>query len=84
MPVWKKSIHDRFGYFDSSYKTAADSDMWIRAAKGGAKIKMIKDLVGIYYDNPKGRSTNPESLKQMLQEVHSMRLKHLPSYTYKL
>ena len=84
MPVWKKSIHDRFGYFDSSYKTAAHSDMWIRAAKGGAKIKMIKDLVGIYYDNPKGRSTNPESLKQMLQEVHSMRLKHLPSYTYKL
>ena len=84
MPVWKKSIHDRFGYFDPSYKTAADSDMWIRAAKAGAKIKMIKDLVGIYYDNPKGRSTNPESLKQMLQEVHSMRLKHLPSYTYKL
>ena len=64
MPIWKKSIHDRFGYFDSSYKTAADSDMWIRAVKQGAKIKMVRDVVGIYYQNPNGRSTQPETLKE--------------------
>ena len=83
MPVWKKSIHDRFGYFDTSYKTAADSDMWIRAVKGGAKIKKINDIVGIYFDNPCGRSTNPETLNEMLGEVHEMRGKHLPSYKKK-
>ena len=80
MPIWKKSIHDRFGYFDSSYKTAADSDMWIRAVKQGAKIKMVRDVVGIYYQNPNGRSTDPETLKEMLEEVHGMRKKHYPNY----
>ena len=80
MPIWKKSIHDRFGYFDTQYKTAADSDMWIRAVKGGAKIKKINDIVGIYFDNPSGRSTNPKTLNKMLEEVHEMREKHLPSY----
>ena len=83
MPVWKRSIHQRFGYFNSSYKTAADSDMWIRAVKGGAKIKMIKDIVGIYYHNPKGRSTDSETLKGMLDEVHDMRKKHDPTYEFK-
>ena len=83
MPIWKKSLHERFGYFDSSYKTAADSDMWIRAVKGGAKIKMIKDIVGIYYHNPKGRSTDAETLKDMLDEVHGMRKKHDPTYEFK-
>ena len=80
MPVWKKSIHDRFGYFNTKYKTAADSDMWIRAVKGGSKIKKINDIVGIYFDNPQGRSTNPETLKEMLKEVHDMRGSHLSSY----
>jgi len=80
MPVWKKSIHDRFGYFDTQYQTAADSDMWIRAVKNGAKIKKINDIVGIYFDNPQGRSTNPETLNEMLEEVHKMRSTHLPSY----
>jgi len=80
MPVWKKTIHDRFGYFNTQYKTAADSDMLIRAVKGGAKIKKVTDIVGIYFDNPQGRSTNPETLKEMLKEVHDMRGQHLPSY----
>ena len=84
MPIWKKSIHDRFGYFDSSYKTAADSDMWIRAVKQGAKIKMVRDVVGIYYQNPNGRSTDPETLKEMLKEVHGMRKKHYSNYQSKL
>lgn len=83
MPVWRRSIHERFGYFNSSYKTAADSEMWIRAVKGGAKIKMIKDITGIYYQNPEGRSTDPETLKEMLDEVHEMRKKHYPAYDIK-
>ena len=80
MPVWKRSIHDRYGYFDTQYKTAADSDMWIRAVKGGAKIKKVNDIVGIYFDNPRGRSTDPETLKDMIKEVHDMRGRHHPSY----
>jgi hypothetical protein len=54
--------------------------MWIRAVKKGAKIKKVNDIVGVYFDNPRGRSTNPETLKEMLNEVHTMRGRHLPSY----
>ena len=76
MPVWKKNLHYKFGWFDESYKTAADADMWLRCAVGGAKIKLVNHPVGLYFENPTGRSTNPNTLKEMIQEVHEMRKKY--------
>jgi hypothetical protein len=77
MPLWKKNLHDRFGYFDESYRTASDGDFWLRCAVGGAKIKMVNHPVGLYYENPSGRSTNPETLKDMVNEVQTMRNKYI-------
>lgn len=77
MPMWKKSIHDRFGYFDESYKTAADGDLWLRCAVGGARIQMVNHPVGLYYHNPTGRSTDPKHLLEMVAEVQQMRQKYL-------
>ena len=76
MPLWKRSLHDKFGYFDESYKTAADGDFWLRCATGGATIRMMNHPVGLYYENPTGRSTNPETLQEMIQEVYQMRSKY--------
>ena len=77
MPLWRKNLHDRFGYFDESYKTASDGDFWLRCAIGGAIIEMINHPVGLYFENPEGRSTNPETLQTMIQEVQSMRQKYI-------
>jgi hypothetical protein len=77
MPIWKKSLHDRFGYFDQNYKTASDGDFWLRCVVGGARIKMVNHPVGLYYENPTGRSTNPETLKEMVSEVQTMRSKYI-------
>jgi hypothetical protein len=77
MPLWKKSLHDRIGFFDESYKTAADGDLWLRAAASGCRIRMINHPVGLYYENPTGRSTNPKTLQKMIEEVQCMRSKYL-------
>lgn len=77
MPLWKKSLHDRFGYFDENYRTASDGDMWLRSAVGGAKIYMVNHPVGLYYYNPKGISTNPENLTKLVAEVQEMRKKYI-------
>jgi glycosyltransferase involved in cell wall biosynthesis len=77
MPLWKKSLHDRFGYFDENYRTASDGDMWLRSAVGGAKIYMVNHPVGLYYHNPNGISTNPENLVKLVAEVQQMRQKYL-------
>ena len=80
MPMWRRSIHDKFGYFDENYLTASDADLWLKAAKGGVKMQKIHDITGIYYHNPEGRSSNPSTLKTMVQEVGDMRRKYDPNY----
>jgi glycosyltransferase involved in cell wall biosynthesis len=80
MPVWKKSLHDRFGFFNEKYLTASDSDMWIRAAKQGAKFHLVDETIGIYFKNPDGTSTDLKNLRKMLNEVNSMRRSHYPDY----
>lgn len=77
MPLWRKSLHDRFGYFDESYMSAADGEFWLRCAFGGAIIEMINHPVGLYYHNPTGRSTNPEYLSKCLEEVDRSRSKYI-------
>lgn len=80
MPMWRRTIHDRFGYFNEEYKTASDADLWLKAAKGGSQMKKINDIVGIYYHNPTGRSSDPATLKEMVNEVNEMRRKYEPNY----
>lgn len=77
MPLWRKSLHDRFGYFDESYISAADGEFWLRCAFGGATIELVNHPVGLYYENPTGRSTNSEHLQKCLAEVKRSRLPYL-------
>jgi len=77
MPLWRKNIHDKFGYFDESYMSAADGEFWLRCAFAGAKIELVNHPVGLYYENPTGRSTNPEHLHKCLEEVKRSRQRYL-------
>ena len=59
-PMWRRELHDKFGYFNQYYKSAGDWDFWLRCSFGGAKFKKHPDILGVYYFNPTGMSTNPE------------------------
>lgn len=61
MPFWRKSLHDKFGLFDTNYPTAADFEFWMKCLYGGSKFNKIHDIVGSYYYNPNGLSTNSQS-----------------------
>jgi glycosyltransferase involved in cell wall biosynthesis len=58
-PMWRKSMHERFGYFDETFKLAGDLEMWLRAVSLGAKFKKIgRSSYHLFYDNPNGISKN--------------------------
>jgi len=76
LPVWKKSIHARFGLFDTSYFSSADYDMWFRVLTGGGKLSKIDDTFGLYYANPNSISRKKETLGKAQSEVIEIRLKY--------
>lgn len=62
-PLWRKSMHEKYGYFDDTFFSSADWKMWLQAVSKGAVFKKVHGLSGLYYLNPKGVSTDSESEK---------------------
>jgi hypothetical protein len=83
-PVWRAHMHDEYGYFDESYFSAGDYDMWLRAAlEGSLFFKVCKEPLGLYYRNPEGISSKQSTLGKALQEVADVKTKHLKTYLEK-
>ena len=67
-PMWRKSLHDKYGVFDDSFKSAGDWEMWLRAASRGSRFKKIDGFYNLYCFNPKGVSTNPDNFSWKEEE----------------
>jgi len=48
MPMWRKSLHAKHGYFDPEMQVAGDYEFWLRITKAGERLYHIKDTVGSY------------------------------------
>lgn len=77
-PMWRKSMHDKYGYFNEWFTSAGDWEMWLRAAVRGAKYKRIPKFLMLYYENPEGISTNqnPKRAAQRNKERKLLKLKY--------
>ena len=62
MPLWKRSIHDRCGFFDTDSDYSDDWEMWLRSVRMGCKFKKVNEIVGLYYAG--GRSFQTEAVRQ--------------------
>lgn len=60
-PMWRKRLHEELGYFDTRYKSAGDYEFWMRCLAAGKKFYRINDPHVVYYQNPKGLSTRPDT-----------------------
>jgi len=79
-PMWRRSIHDRFGMFNDSLMSAGDYEMWLRSVDGGAKMKKIDKVLGLYFRNPDGVSTSSKTLQKALFEVNQVKNQYSRSY----
>ena len=68
MPVWRKSLHEKFGFFNQEYKFAGDWEMWLRFVEGGAQFKRVSGVHGLYYHNPYGLTTDESKQKEKFEE----------------
>lgn len=48
MPMWRRSLHDKHGYFDGEMQSAGDYEFWLRLAKAGVKFFHLREVCGAY------------------------------------
>ena len=77
-PMWRKSIHEEYGNFDTTLRSCGDWEMWLRATSKGMKIRKMHIPLGVYYFNPKGMSTNLENQQWKQAEEKRVYEKYIP------
>jgi len=70
-------IHTKLGYFDNSYPTASDFDFWLRCLSQDVRFDKIYEIVGSYYYNPNGLSTNNQSSNLKESEIIKEKYKYV-------
>tara|TARA_Y100000034_G_scaffold132464_1_gene195501 strand:+ start:1115 stop:3094 length:1980 start_codon:yes stop_codon:yes gene_type:complete len=75
-PMWRKELHERYGVFEEKYKSAGDWEFFLRCAFDNVKFQKLNDVLGLYYFNPKGVSTDPENFKWKQKEEREIFLKY--------
>jgi hypothetical protein len=67
MPVWKKSLHDEFGFFnENEYGTSADWAFWLECTLNGSKFILVPAVLSQYYINEQShnRINDPNGIKE--------------------
>lgn len=52
-PVWRKNLHEKYGFFREEFRCAGDYDFWLRIGKH-EKFDLVPDVLGLYFKNPTG------------------------------
>ncbi len=53
-PLWRRDLHERYGYFDEAFMSAGDYEFWLRLAAGGETFLHLPEVLGLYLLNPQG------------------------------
>lgn len=55
MPMWRRSLHDKYGPFDGQMQVAGDYEFWLRMSCAGEKFLHIPEALGVYLSRPNSR-----------------------------
>ncbi|MBZ0263276.1 glycosyltransferase, partial [bacterium] len=69
-PLWRKSVHEKIGYFDPSFRAAGDWDWGCRFAKHFNAIQLNKPL-GLYLEHENAISYRDDTMSRENQRVHA-------------
>lgn len=62
-PMWRKKVHDDFGYFDENYQVSADFEFWLRISQTYDFFHIGQPL-GLYLDRPDSVEHANSEIKQ--------------------
>lgn len=72
-PMWRRTMHEKYGHFNADFKYCGDYEMWIRAAKQGSIFKKINSKLSLYYRNKNGLSTKKSNISAALKEIERIK-----------
>ncbi len=64
-PVYRRTMHEKYGGFDESMTVAGDYEFWLRLVAAGERFRHVPEVLSLYLQNPRGNEYgNPELCDQ--------------------
>lgn len=76
-PMWKKSLHNKFGYFDESLNVVGDYEFWLRISQD-ANFYHLNEILGLYYFSE--NSVEHKNKKLTDEENQNVQKKYILKY----
>jgi len=76
-PMWRKSLHDRYGYFDETFTSSGDWEFWLRIAQG-TKMLYIPEFLGLYLHST--QSVEHRNSEKSTRETYQISQEYIPKY----
>jgi glycosyltransferase involved in cell wall biosynthesis len=74
-PVWRKELHDRFGFFDETFSVAGDYEFWLRVS-GAVSFGHLPECLGLFLASAGSLAHSSNSRTE--QEAEAARDRHWP------
>lgn len=68
-PLWRRTMHDKIGYFDIAYPAIADWEMWVRMAANGYKFKLIPEILCLFFENENSNSNRFAESRERVEKA---------------
>jgi glycosyltransferase involved in cell wall biosynthesis len=72
-PVWRRNLHDRYGWFDPEFRSSGDYEFWLRLATQERFIH-IPEVIGLYLASP--GSVEHQNLQLTFEEGERARTRY--------
>jgi GT2 family glycosyltransferase len=70
MPMWRRKLHDKYGYFDGEMHSSGDYEFWLRIAKAGEMFFHVREPMGAYLRR-KESAENREPLRSLWETARA-------------
>ncbi len=80
-PMWKKSMHERYGYFNEELRIVGDYEFWLRISRT-AKFLHLNENLGLYFYSPESAEHKNKSLTddENTKVQHEYFIKYIPDF----
>lgn len=72
---WRRSLHDRFGWFDPAYDNTFDYEFWLRLSAGGARFLYLPEVLAHSREHEQTKSRQQRG--RIFAEIRRMQIRHL-------
>lgn len=71
--MWRRSLINKYGFFDEQFKSGGDFEYWVRLVANGVLMRKTQGIIGYFLNEKQGASTDGSGIQPIERTVVELR-----------